>query len=276
MLNWLSYGVVNIAGYVANTLFFIDVLIWFLLVRKNMNIRENRKIMIKTGVISLIGAAIAPLLIVIVSGNLFPFLSSAWKVIQKIDSFASFKALVSAVFKGFSITGGILILSIVLLFFVKKAKRLTFAILYPFPLFAALTRINCFIEGCCFGKLSNDIFAVSYPPASPASKLHYSRSLIPSRFVPSLNVHPTQLYIFAAMFFLFAALVIMNKLKVKKNIIAGTALSGYGFFNFFIEFSREEPVALSIFTMGQILEFIIFLLGFYLVFKVKEEEISEK
>ena len=275
MLNWLSNGVVNIAGYVANTLFFIDVLIWFLLVRKNTNIRENKKIMIKTGVISMIGAAIAPLLIVIVSGNLFPFLSGSWKVLQKINSFAAFKTVISIMFKGFSITGGIFILSIVLLFFVKDAIKLTFAILYPFPLFAALTRINCFIEGCCFGKLYDGIFAVKYPPASQASRQQYARALLPSRYVESLPVHPTQLYIFVSMIFLFIAVVIMNQLKVKKNIIVGTVLSGYGFFNFFIEFSREEPIALSIFTIGQILEFIIFLLGFYLFFKVKEEEISE-
>ena len=275
MLNWLSNGVVNIAGYVANTLFFIDVLIWFLLVRKNTNIRENKKIMIKTGVISMIGAAIAPLLIVIVSGNLFPFLSGSWKVLQKINSFAAFKTVISIMFKGFSITGGIFILSIVLLFFVKDAIKVTFAILYPFPLFAALTRINCFIEGCCFGKLYDGIFAVKYPPASQASRQQYARALLPSRYVESLPVHPTQLYIFVSMIFLFIAVVIMNQLKVKKNIIVGTVLSGYGFFNFFIEFSREEPIALSIFTIGQILEFIIFLLGFYLFFKVKEEEISE-
>ena len=275
MLNWLSNGVVNIAGYVANTLFFIDVLIWFLLVRKNTNIRENKKIMIKTGVISMIGAAIAPLLIVIVSGNLFPFLSGSWKVLQKINSFAAFKTVISIMFKGFSITGGIFILSIVLLFFVKDAIKVTFAILYLFPLFAALTRINCFIEGCCFGKLYDGIFAVKYPPASQASRQQYARALLPSRYVESLPVHPTQLYIFVSMIFLFIAVVIMNQLKVKKNIIVGTVLSGYGFFNFFIEFSREEPIALSIFTIGQILEFIIFLLGFYLFFKVKEEEISE-
>ena len=34
MINWLSGGVVNIARYVTPVLFLIDVLIWFLLVRK--------------------------------------------------------------------------------------------------------------------------------------------------------------------------------------------------------------------------------------------------
>ena len=276
MINWLSGGVVNIARYVTPVLFLIDVLIWFLLVRKNTDIRKNRKVMIKAGIISLVGAAIAPLLFVLVSGNLFPFLSSSWKVIQKIDSFSTFKNVLSVVFKGFSITGGILILSVVFLFFVKDAKKLTFAVLYPFPLFAALTRINCFLEGCCFGKLYSGTFSMTYPPASIASKQHYMRGLLPSRYVESLPVYPVQIYIIVSMLLLFIAVVLMKKFKVRKNVIAGTVLSGYGFFNFFIEFMREEPKVFNFVTMGQIMEFILFLLGLYVIFKVKEEEISEK
>ena len=276
MLNWLSSGVIDIAGYITPVLFFIDVLIWFLLVKKEIGIKKNVKILVKIGLFSLLGAAISPLLIIIVSGNLFPFLSSAGKLIQKINSFAMLKTVLLVAFRGFSITGGILILSIVLLFALKDAKKLTFAILYPFPLFAALTRINCFLKGCCFGKLYEGAFAIKYPPASLASKQHYAKSLLPSRYVESLPVHPTQLYIIFSMFMLFIAVVLMNKFKVKKNIIAGTVLSGYGFFNFFIELSREEPLVFNFITMGQIMEIILFLLGLYLIFKVKEEEISEK
>lgn len=275
MLNWLSSGVIDFAGYVSPFLFLIDVLIWFLLVRKGTNIKKNRKILIKTGVFSLLGAAISPLLIIIISGNLLPFLSSSWKTIQKINSFAMFRSVMLVMFKGFSITGGILILAIVLLFVLKDAKKLTFAIISPFPLFAALTRINCFLKGCCFGKLYDGIFAVKYPPASLASRQHYAQSMIPSRYVESLPVHPTQLYIVFSMFMLYILVVIMNKLKIKKNITAGTVLSGYGSLNFFIECSREEPQVFNLMTVGQIMEIIIFFLGLYLIFKTKEEEISE-
>lgn len=276
MLNWLSGGVVDLAGYVSPVLFLLDVLVWFLFVRKLTSIRKNRKTLIKVGIASLAGAAIAPLLIIIVSGNMFPFLSSAWKLIRKIDGFASFKTVLSVAFKGFSITGGILILSIVLLFAVKDAKKLTFAILFPFPLFAALARINCFLKGCCFGKPFNGIFAITYPPASLASKQYYQKGWLPSRYVESIPVHPTQLYIIVSMLLLFIAAVIMNRLKVKKNIIAGTVLSGYGFFNFFIEFFREESLVFKLVTMGQIMEIILFFLGLHLIFKVREEEIFEK
>lgn len=276
MINWISGGVVNIARYVTPVIFALAVLIWFLMVKKHTDIRKNKKILIKTGLISVAGAAMAPLLIVLVSGNLFPFLSSSWKVLQKINSFSAFRNVFNTVFKGFSITGGILILSIVILFVVKDAKKLTFAILWPFPLFAALTRINCFLEGCCFGKLYNGIFSITYPPASIVSKQQYMKRLLPSRYVESLPVHPAQLYIIVSMFLLFCAVLIMKKMKVRKNIIAGTVLSGYGLSNFVIEFFREEQLVFKFVTMGQVMEVILFLIGLYLIFKVKEEDISEK
>ena len=74
---------------------------------------------------------------------------------------------------------------------------------------------------------------------------------------------------------LFIGVVLMKKFKMKKNIIAGTVLAGYGFFNFFIELSREEPLVFNFITMGQTMEIILVFLGFYLIFKTKEEDISE-
>ena len=275
MLNWLSSGVIDFAGYISPFIFLFDVFIWFLLVRKGTDIKKNRRILIKIGIFSLLGALISPLLIILVSGKLFPFLSAAGKLFQSINSLLTFKAMVSVIFRGFSITGGLLILTIVLLFALKDAKKLSFAILFPFPLFAALARINCFIKGCCFGKHYEGLFSIKYPPASVASKQHYLRGWLPSRYVESMPVHPTQLYIFISMILVFFAVLIMKKLKVKKNIILGIVLSGYGFFNFFIEFLREEPLLFKFITMGQIMEIILFFLGFYLIFKVKEEEISE-
>jgi len=275
MLNWFFSGVIDVAGYISPFMFLLDVLVWFLFVRKETDIRKNRKILIKIGIFSLLGAAISPLLIILISGNLFSFFSSVWNLIQKINNFTMFKNTLVVLFKGFSITGGILILVIVLLFVLKDAKKLTFAIIFPFPLFAALARINCFCKGCCFGKLYEGIFSVTYPPASLASRQHYVRGHLPSRYVESLPVHPAQLYIIVSMLLVFLAVVLMNKFKVKKNIILGVVLSGYGFFNFFIEFLREEPLVFNFITVGQIMEIILFFMGLYLIFKVKEEEISE-
>lgn len=275
MLNWLSGGLINIARYVTPFTFALAVFVWFMMVRHQTNIKKNRKTLIKTGVYSLVGAASAPFLFILFTGSLFSFLSSSVKVIQHVDSFQSCKTVAVNTFKGFSITGGLLLLSLILLFVVKDAKKLTFAILYPFPVFAFMSRINCFIEGCCYGKFSDGPFAVTYPPASLASKHHYLKYGLPSRYVESLPVHPTQLYIIVSMILLSAAVMLMNRFNVKKNVIVGTVLSGYGLANFIIEFFREEPLLFHFLTMGQFMEIILFFLGFYVIFRVSSSAVSE-
>lgn len=275
MLNWLSSGVVDIAGYISPFIFLFNILIWFLLAKRGTDIKKNRKILIKIAVFSFIGALISPLLIIVITGNLSSFLSTMEQMIQRIDSFATFMDALAVAFRGFSMTGGILVLAIVLLFVLNDAKKLTFAIICPLPLFVTLARINCFSKGCCFGKRYEGVFSVTYPPASIPSKQHYLRGWLPSRYVESLPVHPTQLYIVVSMLLVFFAVLIMKKLKVKKNVIVGTVLSGYGFFNFFIEFLREEPIVFNLVTVGQVMEIIMFIIGLYLIFKVREEEIYE-
>jgi prolipoprotein diacylglyceryltransferase len=67
----------------------------------------------------------------------------------------------------------------------------------------------------------------------------------------------------------------MNRKKISKNIIIGTSMIGYGLFNFIIEFIRQEPLVFGgPFTMGQIFEFLIILLGFYTIFKIKDSQIE--
>jgi hypothetical protein len=58
---------------------------------------------------------------------------------QKINDWNAFQALLASLLKGFSITGGLLILTVVLLFAVHDARKLIFGIFYPFPLFAAIS-----------------------------------------------------------------------------------------------------------------------------------------
>jgi prolipoprotein diacylglyceryltransferase len=53
-----------------------------------------------------------------------------------------------------------------------------------------------------------------------------------SRFEVSYPVHPVQAYLVISMFILFLILFIMNRFKVRRNIIAGSALIGYGTINF--------------------------------------------
>ena len=61
----------------------------------------------------------------------------------------------------------------------------------------------------------------------------------------------------------------MKNKKIAKNIIVGTMLVCYGLFNFTIEFIRENPIVIGKLTMGHFMNIIIVILGFYIVYKIK-------
>ncbi|RMD98358.1 MAG: hypothetical protein D6812_13605, partial [Deltaproteobacteria bacterium] len=56
------------------------------------------------------------------------------------------------------------------------------------------TRIGCFLNGCCHGKLTLVPWGVSYPPESLLFKAHKARGWLPPDATGSLPVHPSQLY----------------------------------------------------------------------------------
>jgi phosphatidylglycerol:prolipoprotein diacylglycerol transferase len=74
--------------------------------------------------------------------------------------------------------------------FWKAADMAGFAI----PLGLAWGRLGCFLAGCCFGEVCHLPWAASFPAFSPASELHARTHRIASQSLPSLPVHPTQLY----------------------------------------------------------------------------------
>jgi phosphatidylglycerol:prolipoprotein diacylglycerol transferase len=60
----------------------------------------------------------------------------------------------------------------------------------------ALTRIGCFLNGCCYGKVSRVPWAVRFPKDSVLHQAQVDAHLIHGND-PTLLVHPTQLYLAA-------------------------------------------------------------------------------
>jgi phosphatidylglycerol:prolipoprotein diacylglycerol transferase len=60
----------------------------------------------------------------------------------------------------------------------------------------ALTRIGCFLNGCCFGKVSHVPWAVTFPHGGSVAEAQAKMGLIQPDGQP-LPVHPTQLYLAA-------------------------------------------------------------------------------
>jgi phosphatidylglycerol---prolipoprotein diacylglyceryl transferase len=62
------------------------------------------------------------------------------------------------------------------------------------PLGIFFGRLGCFLGGCCFGAPTDPPLGVIFPGGSAASYEQFEAGLIASKNLPSLPVHPTQLY----------------------------------------------------------------------------------
>ncbi|HEX4352625.1 MAG TPA: prolipoprotein diacylglyceryl transferase family protein, partial [Polyangiales bacterium] len=62
------------------------------------------------------------------------------------------------------------------------------------PLGLFFGRLGCFLGGCCFGLPTHAKIGVSFPAGSPASYEQFEAGLLRDKDLPSLAVHPTQLY----------------------------------------------------------------------------------
>ena len=71
------------------------------------------------------------------------------------------------------------------------------------PLGLTFGRIGCYLNGCCFGKPTEASWAAVFPAGSLASWQQHRDGLLAGSNMPSLPVHPTQLYQAAANLLIF-------------------------------------------------------------------------
>jgi phosphatidylglycerol:prolipoprotein diacylglycerol transferase len=112
-----------------------------------------------------------------------------------------------AVGDGFRLPGGILLVGLIAPLLCKGAGlpplRALDAALPTMGLVIFCVRIGCFLNGCCFGRISDLPWAVSFPRGSLAHLWHVSQGLTPLSAPHSLPVHPLQLYFALAGLLLF-------------------------------------------------------------------------
>ena len=146
------------------------------------------------------------------------------------DSF--FKFLEHGVLKiyGMAFYGGLLGASAVVYVILRMSKEKTgYSISFwfnkmtvPFMLFHVLGRIGCFLGGCCYGKVSDSIFAVAFPDIPEAGIIH-----------AGTKCYPTQLFeAFAVLLLIF--LVFASKRRYV------TYLFSYSIVRFSLEFLRGD------------------------------------
>lgn len=82
------------------------------------------------------------------------------------------------------------------------------------PLLQSVSRLGCFLAGCCYGKPSTTWWAITYTNPACTAPLH-------------IALHPSQLYSAALLFGIFCLLYFIIQKKVKRN---GQLLCFYIFF----------------------------------------------
>jgi phosphatidylglycerol---prolipoprotein diacylglyceryl transferase len=164
---------------------------------------------------------------------------------------------------GMSFHGGLIGVVIVGVLFSWKNKKSFWKIAdlltVTAPIGLALGRIGNFINGELYGRVTQVPWGIVFPQGGPLPR------------------HPSQLYESALEgFVLFAILWRLKDKKIPEGAVLAFFLIFYGLFRFFIEFFRQPDVQLGFvlgpFSMGQILCFLMILVGALLFAYLKRRE----
>ncbi|HEY2735185.1 MAG TPA: prolipoprotein diacylglyceryl transferase [Polyangiales bacterium] len=109
------------------------------------------------------------------------------------------------------------------------------------PLGIFFGRLGCFLGGCCFGQPTHAKIGVSFPGGSPASYEQFEAGLLRDKDLPSLAVHPTQLYeAFGCLLIAIWLLTIAHPRKRFDGQVLLEFLISYAVLRFMIEYLRAD------------------------------------
>lgn len=122
----------------------------------------------------------------------------------------------------------------------------------PAALGVAITRIGCFLSGCCFGSPTSCSLGVVFPADSPAGYLF-----------SGMNIHPTQLYSSFYGLVILAALLLVERKRLFDGFTFAFFCIFYGASRFTVDFFRyyEESAVLGGLTYNQIISIGLAALG---------------
>lgn len=136
---------------------------------------------------------------------------------------------------GLTLYGGILG-AILAVGYVTRRKGIPFLVIADIfspgvALGIGITRIGCFLAGCCYGMPTGCSCAVNFPHGSPAWKQF-----------GDVAVHPSQLYGSLGGFLVFGLLLLLERFSRYRGATFGRFLMLYGLSRFLIDFTRYyEP-----------------------------------
>lgn len=128
-----------------------------------------------------------------------------------------------------------------------------------------LTRIGCFLNGCCFGTPTDSFLGVQFP-----------RDSLPWFVYGDRHIHPTQLYSSGYGLLLLVVLLWINGRPHGAGLTAGVFFAVESAFRFAIEFIRYYEPAMWVesggisITFNQAAAVALFLLGLYMIRQARQ------
>ena len=192
------------------------------------------------------------LILYILLGTLF-----GAKYFTLLTNFNKFKDNIDFKKIGLSSYGAIIGILILLIIFSKQYKKnfkdLINNILPAIPLMYGISKIGCFLAGCCYGIKYNGPLSITYKYSLSAPK---NISLLPIQIIETIT-------------FILIYLYISKKKKENKNII-GITLLLCGLSKFLLDYLRMNHID-KILTVNQIVSIPFIIIGLILYFKEKSE-----
>jgi len=166
---------------------------------------------------------------------------------------------------GLSMFGGVVIALVVSKLFMNR-RGLSFAnlgdIVAPSLMIGTVvTRIGCFMNGCCFGLPTESSLGIVFPP-----------TCIAGSYFADIAIHPTQIYASLSALAVFITLLVVDRLKLREGFLFGLMFVLYSIGRIIIEgfrFSEEGAVFLQMdvpITYNQLIAASLILLGLYFMF----------
>ncbi len=148
------------------------------------------------------------------------------------------------------------------------------------PLGHAFGRIGCFLNGCCYGRVTDSAIGICYPAGSNPWWAQIDEGLITKASPHSLSIMPSQLIEAGLNVILFALLYRIAVKTNRRGLISAVYLISYAFIRFYTETLRSDPrMAVGPFTIAQFICLFILAAGViflaYAYRPAKKAEIKE-
>ena len=189
------------------------------------------------------------------------------------DTFNPFQSSGEIGLAGLTMLGGVvLVLASILIFCAVKripVLKLCDVMVPAFALGIALTRIGCFLTGCCYGKPCDLPWGVKFPLSSPAGS---------EPVLQGLHLHPTQLYSSFYGLIILITVLLLDRRPRFDGFVLSVFFMLYGVFRFSVDFVRyyESSVKFFLFdfgfTINQAISLLLFFIGLVLFIGLRRRE----